>query len=170
MDKHILESKIEQLRKEASDLERQIHELESKKYRIERERGDYLEQLERIKYHGMTRLEYFRSFEGSEILINRFKIKLGSPYSNHLTISMYDEGEDLEFSVSGAFDISGGILDVYRRGDYAKGTKHYSKKYYGINDVPKKRLELYKTMVEIKDKYGKMMENAEIKSVKVEEK
>lgn len=162
MEKHILESKVAQLQEESRALEIQINEIEDKKTRIDREIAEYNEQLQRIQFKGMTRNEYFRAIAGKEFEEDGYKIKIGSPYTTSITISRYDEEEDFEFTVNGSFNSEGGTLDILRRGDYQKGTKWYQKKYIGKGEVPKKRMAMYLDMIDLKSKYGDMMENAEI--------
>jgi hypothetical protein len=155
-----LQNRINQLEKMSHDIETQIHELYEKQSRYQREMADCNLEIQKMDYNGLSRSQYFKSIEGTRFTEGDYTIVIGEFYPHSLSVKTMED--DMELTVNGRYDVEGGSLNLYRRADRSKGTKHYDKTYYPV-DVPKSRRDEYGVMVRLKKKYAQMMANAEIK-------
>ena len=110
-------------------------------------------------YGGLTQTEYFRKITGTEITEGDFKIELGSPYENHVTVYAEDD-TSMEWSVLGGRNTN--IEFTLNRRPNSVYKNWYHKKFINGREVPKNRLLVYSQMVELKDKYLELMYKGEI--------
>ncbi|PGT89867.1 hypothetical protein [Bacillus thuringiensis] len=134
----------EELWKKEQKLENQIRELEF--------------DLQREKYHGLTQSQYFRAIEKTEFNEGDFQVIIGGLYGNGVYVVGQDE--DMELRVSGLFNEQGKD-ELWVKRENVPGKRDYYKTYQA-GEVPKNKQAMYKAMVTVKNKYGKMMENGEI--------
>ncbi|MFJ8531196.1 hypothetical protein [Bacillus sp. NPDC094106] len=154
-EKKVAKKKLEE---ELMEIEKQVQELDLKKRRLSSKINDYQKEIERDIYHGMTQNEYFSNIHGTEFDEGKFHIRIGGVWGNGLYV-LTNVG-DMELSVHSRYNEKGGSLSVSK--DSRITGRGYDKEYE-VGEIPDKYKEVYKEMLIIKTKYGKMMENGEIK-------
>lgn len=160
MDIIKLQEEIAAFEAAKEELENQIRELESKKNKVKEEIYKRRESIERNQYHGLKQYEYFEKISNTEFEEDGFKILIGSPYGGYLTVRILDKDGETDISATGSCAEEGcSSMYVYRPA--TKEKKFYDKKYHR-GEIPKSRQALWIKMSELKDKYGKMMLDAEI--------
>jgi hypothetical protein len=155
-----LEVEISALEYKESELEGKIHDLSTEQHKIRKEIAEKKEIIQRNKYYGMRRWEYFESIAKTEYVEGDYKVIIG--YMGGSTVYVETMEGDLKVYIYSNFDSDTAPMILSRNADYQKGTRYYERRYWE-SEIPKKRQVQYKEMLALKVKYGQMMENAEIK-------
>ncbi|HDR7066990.1 TPA: hypothetical protein QCW42_004096 [Bacillus cereus] len=143
------ELEITKLKAQKEILAEQIRLMDAKQRELEEKIVEHQQSIERRKYKGNTFHEYFGSIKG-ERADGDFNITIDDW---DRTIHVETMNGDFEVSIDGDYkDNLLPKLRVYRD----TGVRTYEKEYYG-GKVPQNHEALYKRMVSIKEKYGKMI-------------
>lgn len=145
------EIEITKLEAQKEILEEQMRLMHAKQRELEKNIVEHQHNIERRKYKGKTFHEYFVSIAGCRV-DGEFEIQI-SDYDR--TVYVKTMNGDFELNVNGRYNEDRlPMLRVTKD----TGVRYYEKEHYG-GEVPKNHESLYKRMVSIKEKYGKMIED-----------
>ncbi|MGE6347970.1 hypothetical protein ACQKIY_25150 [Bacillus mycoides] len=143
------EFEIAKLEAQKEILAEQIRLMHNKQRELDEKVKEHQESIERRTYKGNTFHEYFGMIKGERV-DGDFNIRIDDW---DRTIHIETMNGDFEVSIDGSYkDNLLPKLRVYRD----TGVRTYEKEYYG-GKVPQNHEALYKRMVSIKEKYGKMI-------------
>lgn len=158
MNAEVTQSKVKKLKENLDAIKIEKEELWKKERKLENQIRELEFDLQREKYYGMTQAQYFGAIEKTEFNEGDFKVIIGGLYGNGVYVVGQDE--EMEVRVSGLFNKNGEDELLVKR-DNVPGKRDYYKTYQA-GEVPKNKRDIYDAMVNVKNKYGKMMENGEI--------
>lgn len=147
-----LQNELDRVNAESEDVKKKIKAMQIKEDKLEQEKEDIKGRLERVKYYGMSRKEYLKAIKGITIHDDGVVIDVRGSATVYVTCST----ADVKFWVCGAFDRYKVALNV-------EETVDGKVKYKMYHRIPKDKKEVYDKLISIKTKYGKMIENGEIK-------
>lgn len=152
-----LKEDLGRLSREYEDVQKQINELQRKKYRLKKEKEEAKTKMEQSMYYGLTQGEYFRKIRGTEFTEGNVLIVIGGYTGEGVFVRVTED--DTEMWVAGDFNVHTDALEVMR--NETAGRKGYKTRYLS-SKLPKARKDIYEKLMGIKIKYSKMMENGEI--------